>query len=734
MVGAIGETLAENYTVTYSCGDYATGNPSSGLATTGTPFTPADGSACTSTMQNNAFFAGWAVSGTTDIINPSDGAFTWNYDENKTLTATWTCWPNEDNTECLQGYEITLALRPGDGAWNPPVPDKIYTIYGVGAYVDAARTKKMGVNSGYYITPPSKPKRIISLDTNAPYNPTYLPSLVRRQTNLNSPDTHEVQLTFVRFEWGPLSPDTSYGNQKVEYFRTNAAGYLTAAGEQLAQTYQNGALGGTWYARWSGYQSMRTPLLTGYTFDGWYDNQNGEGNAINYTDENNTAVDLYAKWTANKYNINYNLGNLGHWGSNAVHPDEATYDMPFEVSHPEPNEPNKYTFIGWEIGEMAQNVTHYYSDSPIIVDGAYQSGTSAVRGVKIGNTSAKYFMNLHYNTSGNVQFNAKYNCVNGYGWNSDNTACVRTYNITYQIQNAPDGVSTPNSETVIPGTHTLQDVPTASSPGYTCSKWACSYNSNNIVVDVTVNNDNEITMPEANIGCTSTCGCDTANDWYWDDTNSACVKRPKTIKLSWVYNNQPYDNNPDTCDYGTGTIDNIGHEEIPGWTFIGWKVTDWCPLGASVCGLDANAVNSLSASTTGFYSNDTEYAQNTHTDYWNLNPGEWAIRFSNNGVLKGTAVCTDVVGNPIHNCENRLGMKPRDSFTSESVGKQCWCQMTSYTPYQKEECVTSNSLWIWNGTSTSESVCANKCAFDCTEIIKSSNNDGVRRAIFGVRE
>ena len=70
------------YNVTYSCGD-GTGTPPVGdTAIYGVSFTSA-ANTCTRT---GYAFAGWAVSGTNDVVADS---FTWNYSENKTLTAQW---------------------------------------------------------------------------------------------------------------------------------------------------------------------------------------------------------------------------------------------------------------------------------------------------------------------------------------------------------------------------------------------------------------------------------------------------------------------------------------------------------------------------------------------------------------------------------------------------------------------------------------------------------------------
>jgi uncharacterized repeat protein (TIGR02543 family) len=73
---------AEADIVTYSCGDGTGTPPADQGAISGKPFVLPTNT-CTKSGYN---FAGWAVSGTNDVINDR---FTWNYSGNKTLTAQW---------------------------------------------------------------------------------------------------------------------------------------------------------------------------------------------------------------------------------------------------------------------------------------------------------------------------------------------------------------------------------------------------------------------------------------------------------------------------------------------------------------------------------------------------------------------------------------------------------------------------------------------------------------------
>ena len=152
---------------------------------------------------------------------------------------------------------------------------------------------------------------------------------------------------------------------------------------------------------------------TGYTFGGWYK----EASCTNAWDfENDTVGDtnivLYAKWTANKYNITYEL-NEGTFGTN--HPTTATYDIDFNVSNPTRT---GYTFTGWNITGMS-NDTH-------IIGGDYKTGTS------IDSTKAEAFRNLQSTDNATVIFTAQWQ-INKYDitWKNHDGTTLKTEQFDY---------------------------------------------------------------------------------------------------------------------------------------------------------------------------------------------------------------------------------------------------------------------------------------------------------------
>lgn len=144
-------------------------------------------------------------------------------------------------------------------------------------------------------------------------------------------------------------------------------------------------------------------------------------------------VKFLARWTANTYNIRYNLGD-GSWGENAVHPSTATYDQTFQVSN-NVIAPFGYTFYGWSISRL--NGTWNFS----------KNGTSFNSSSTTSNTidkSYQYFKNLNYTNGATVTFQAVFN-ANQYNVNLvANGTGVTLYNSTLKASfNSPFNVTNP---------------------------------------------------------------------------------------------------------------------------------------------------------------------------------------------------------------------------------------------------------------------------------------------------
>ena len=139
--------------------------------------------------------------------------------------------------------------------------------------------------------------------------------------------------------------------------------------------------------------------LTWYTFSKWntWSDLNGTdyeqwANVHNWRTDTWTT-DVYAKWTANKYNIHYDL-NPWTWtstpNSGASHPTEVEYDSGFTVSNPSRT---WYTFSGWDISDM-DTTEHLIGTETGSTETAF--------------TKAESFKNLRANNEKTVQFKAQW--------------------------------------------------------------------------------------------------------------------------------------------------------------------------------------------------------------------------------------------------------------------------------------------------------------------------------------
>ncbi|GEM_PF-7103861 len=85
----------------------------------------------------------------------------------------------------------------------------------------------------------------------------------------------------------------------------------------------------------------------GYTFAGWYDNEQLTGSAVTTIAQGSTGnKDFWAKWNANTYSITYkDKGNVAYSGNNEGSlPTSHTYDVPTDLVD---GTKDGFTFLGW---------------------------------------------------------------------------------------------------------------------------------------------------------------------------------------------------------------------------------------------------------------------------------------------------------------------------------------------------------------------------------------------------
>ncbi|MCQ2374828.1 MAG: InlB B-repeat-containing protein [Salinivirgaceae bacterium] len=114
--------------------------------------------------------------------------------------------------------------------------------------------------------------------------------------------------------------------------------------------------------------AITVPTKTGYTFGGYYTEQDGEGtqfigaDGFLTTDASNTAFSeagtLYAKWTANTYQVRYNANN----GSGTMTNSSHTYNAAKTLSANSFTRTG-YTFTGWNTAANGSGVNYTNSQS-----------------------------------------------------------------------------------------------------------------------------------------------------------------------------------------------------------------------------------------------------------------------------------------------------------------------------------------------------------------------------------
>ena len=267
-----------------------------------------------------------------------------------------------------------------------------------------------------------------------------------------------------------------------------------------------------------------------------------------------------------------------------------------------------------------------------------------------------------------------------------------TYNVPtlsgVTINNAPG-----SSPVIMPmdTVYTLEPLPTAT--GYTASGWNCTYPTNNTL---TPDSNNQITMPAANVTCST-------------------IWTPNTIGLSWNPNGgspTPI-TTPASCVYtssagSSGGINNITHPTKTGFTFNGWILTDW-----DECGLKYGVDTGIDGDGRYAY-RDAEDNIETNWEYKLLENQTWAADFTY-GAVAGQSIC---------------GVEATPSGEDVEFGPICWCRVTSFTNGAGTRCdLIYSGTWQTPYMFGDPEECKNQCAQVCTDNIMI--NADFRKKMYG---
>ena len=361
------------------------------------------------------------------------------------------------------------------------------------------------------------------------------------------------------------------------------------------------------YAQWTATSSVTLPsktavTKTGYTLEGWYEDENLTVKAGNpgatYTPTK--SVTLYAKWSANEYALNFNYNGGKNSENNATasgpHPAKTGSTDYYEVKWLNPVREG-YDFAGW-FDAASGGTQVYYGDTDEAQDAAKDSGI-CIPGTQYWDANKRWkgtapltlyahwtpmtdaTYTVHYykeGTTENVQddkvvngatFDQVYSetapeTIGNYTLVGAKTQSVTagysnnvitfyykqnaSYSVTYQYTGEiPDGANAllPAEATVDTGASvTVAKAPTLA--GYTFNGWTTA--------DVTVGTDGKFTMPAKAVTFTGS----------W-------TKNTYTI----TYNHNDKDTNPTTSTVSYDIEDDLTLAQAPtrdGYEFKSWKL------------------------------------------------------------------------------------------------------------------------------------------------------------------
>ena len=251
--------------------------------------------------------------------------------------------------------------------------------------------------------------------------------------------------------------------------------------------------------------TLPVPTRTGYTFDGWFSQQNGTGTQYTANSTLNANATAYARWTANTYAVTFDRQN-GTGGS-------ANVTVTYGAAMPTATAPTRtgYTFGGYYTGTNSTGTQYYtatmtsarncdltsattlyasWTANTYTITLDRQSGTGGSASVTATYDSAMPTATAPTRTG--YTFGGYYTGTNGTGTqyytatmtsarNCDLTSATTLYanwtasTVTLTL-NPDGGTVTPTSITVNSGS-TLGTLPTPTRTGYTFTGWFNRQNS-----------------------------------------------------------------------------------------------------------------------------------------------------------------------------------------------------------------------------------------------------------------
>ena len=465
--------------------------------------------------------------------------------------------------------ECSISLDPnntngGDATENANYSESLYTTYGIGAYLEAARTNLMTTSSNPLTTTRIPTGQTITtkwyanMPSDAPAGSSVSLSGTAI-TDVNDPNGSGVYDNYTRAFTGFYADPTS-GDQYI-----SNTGYITGDGDDEAKdiTKANGVCPTTtWYAHWDcTTKTDPEPTLTGYVFDGWYTSATPDSSDKPVGSNRDVCADetLYAKWRKRVYSVTYDCGSQGSmnspvlpsWDFSEVDPVTGFDTGTDHVTYNE----TVYEFRDVEdVCTPGANVQWNSTNPWICTD----EGGASVEPV-YDNANDKWLRasDVHCTANPEGLYSLSYNCGDAESGSVAPTGGSYTENTQLTIvNNDPETNCKP-----LTGKHFT---------GWSCNALREEVNGTNASVAVVISGadllSNSYYMPDTAVTCTA----------QWDNN---------VVYLLWDSDNGAGDTNAaggsGSCIYstesGTGAITVPTTEPTrTGYTFKGWKVTNHC--------------------------------------------------------------------------------------------------------------------------------------------------------------
>ncbi len=401
------------------------------------------------------------------------------------------------------------------------------------------------------------------------------------------------------------------GGEKIETISASQTGNITLYAQYTANTYTityvldggtNASENPNGYTYGKGVASFGNATKPGYTFDGWYSDATFENQVTSIGEAETGTVSLYAKFTANKYKINYELNGGTNSESN---PAEYTYGVGV-LDFAEASK-DGYTFDGWysdatfttkvesiDTTEM-QDVTLYAKFTANIYKITYELNG----GINVSANPAEYTYGVGvssfaaptkegYTFGGWYRDAAFTNPISAIGTTETGAVTLyakwiaNSYGITYVLDGGSNGENNPTRYTVGVGVASFAD---ASKEGYTFNGW---YNATEGGTQITSISDTQI-------------GEITLYAQYTANTYNITYELDGGTNAS---------SNPVEYTYGVGVF-SFADASKTGYTFDGWY-------------LDVafeNPVTAIGTTETGAVTLYAKFTVNTYVITYELNGG-----------------------------------------------------------------------------------------------------------------